>query len=70
MEQELQKTVLSPCNKICTIKMKTYYAGCFRTILEISHWATMTDKKRKRVMADLPRREAIHKAIQTNLEKR
>jgi hypothetical protein len=43
---------------VCLIDDETgSCAGCFRTVDEISRWATMTDRERCAVMTTLPARE-------------
>ncbi|NVO22754.1 DUF1289 domain-containing protein [Donghicola sp. C2-DW-16] len=52
----------SPCIKICVIHPETRLCtGCLRTIDEITAWSRMTPDLRRKVMGELPSREAQHK---------
>ncbi|TDJ47993.1 MAG: DUF1289 domain-containing protein [Gammaproteobacteria bacterium] len=47
----------SPCISICVIDAETGYChGCFRTIDEISHWATLPDADRSQIIYQLEHR--------------
>jgi len=49
----------SPCIKVCVIDATTgLCAGCGRTLAEIAGWAAMTDVERRRIMRELPARQA------------
>jgi uncharacterized protein len=49
----------SPCVKVCQLDhAKGICVGCMRTIDEIAHWSRMTGEERRRIMADLPKRQA------------
>lgn len=49
--------VESPCVRECVIEPRTGYClGCYRTLNEISFWASYTPEERRRVMARLPAR--------------
>jgi len=49
----------SPCVKICQLDhAKGLCVGCLRTIGEIARWSQMTGEERRRIMADLPKRQA------------
>jgi predicted Fe-S protein YdhL (DUF1289 family) len=48
----------TPCIDICTIdEADGLCKGCFRTIDEIAHWASMTAEQRRDIMAVLPKRK-------------
>jgi predicted Fe-S protein YdhL (DUF1289 family) len=48
----------TPCIDICTIdEVNGLCKGCFRTIDEIAHWASMTAEQRRAIMAVLPKRK-------------
>lgn len=48
----------SPCIKVCVINRDTGLCeGCARSIPEITAWTSMTDRDRRRVMDELPRRK-------------
>lgn len=52
----------SPCVKVCVIHPETRLcAGCARTIEEIGTWSRMSPEDRRRIMAELPAREAAPK---------
>lgn len=47
----------SPCNRICTIDMKSGFCrGCGRTGAEIGAWTSLSPEERRAVMAELPAR--------------
>jgi len=47
----------TPCVNICLLDADLgLCVGCGRTIEEISRWATMSDQKRRAIMAGLPAR--------------
>jgi len=47
----------TPCVNVCVIETDTgLCAGCGRSLDEISHWATMTDTERRRIMLRLSER--------------
>ncbi|SDE04684.1 DUF1289 domain-containing protein [Limimaricola pyoseonensis] len=52
----------SPCVKLCTIHPETRLClGCARSIDEIAGWGRMSPEERRRVMDELPAREAAPK---------
>ena len=52
--------VESPCVRECVIEPHTGYClGCFRTLDEISFWASYTFEERWRVVERLPARGAV-----------
>ncbi len=49
--------ISSPCIRVCTLDPETGLCeGCGRTREEIGKWYRMTEKERKRIMAELPKR--------------
>ena len=51
--------VESPCVRECVIEPHTGYCrGCFRTLNEISFWASYTPEEKQRVVERLPARAA------------
>jgi len=49
----------SPCVRDCRVDQVTgYCVGCFRTLKEISYWASYTDDQRQRVMTFITARRA------------
>jgi predicted Fe-S protein YdhL (DUF1289 family) len=57
MTENRKEKVLSPCIKVCNPNRRGYCIGCYRNLLEITHWGTMTDLERRRVVAELPERK-------------
>ena len=46
-----EATIESPCIRECRVDQVTgFCAGCFRTLREISHWASYTHEQRERIM--------------------
>jgi len=49
----------TPCTEVCTLDPRTGLCrGCGRTGDEIAGWSRMTPAERRRIMADLPARQA------------
>lgn len=48
--------VKSPCINICKYNNK-HCIGCYRTIEEISNWTKYTDKEKKKIIKELPKRK-------------
>jgi hypothetical protein len=59
MSIDIKEKIISPCIKVCKPNWKGYCAGCYRNILEITHWATMSDDERRRTMAEIPKRKEV-----------
>ncbi|MBC8417799.1 MAG: DUF1289 domain-containing protein [Desulfobacterales bacterium] len=59
MTQNRKVKDFSPCTKVCKPNWKGYCIGRFRHILEITHWGTMSDLERSRIMAELPKRKKV-----------
>ena len=52
----------SPCVRICVVHPDTRMCtGCARTIDEIGAWSVMSAEERRRIMDELPTREAAPK---------
>ena len=52
-------SVESPCIKVCTLDASgTLCLGCFRTLDEIGQWAGLSDPQRRRILDQLPARQA------------
>lgn len=48
----------SPCTKVCTLDPSGHIClGCRRTVDEIAAWASLSDARRARIMAELPKRQ-------------
>ncbi|MGN0932908.1 DUF1289 domain-containing protein [Falsigemmobacter intermedius] len=57
----------SPCINICSLRGDGLCAGCWRSLDEIAGWTQMTDRERRRIMAELPGRAAADdKAVISN----
>jgi predicted Fe-S protein YdhL (DUF1289 family) len=51
--------IASPCTKVCTVDPRSGLCrGCGRTLDEITHWMSLGDAERSRIMAELPHRLA------------
>jgi len=49
--------ISSPCTKVCTIDPRSGLChGCGRTLSEIAQWASLTERERLAIMAELPQR--------------
>ena len=49
----------TPCINICTLDHASGLClGCGRTIEEIARWSAMSEAERRRIMAELPARNA------------
>ena len=49
--------MLSPCIKVCAIDAATgLCSGCARSLAEIAAWSDLSDAERRRIIAQLPRR--------------
>jgi predicted Fe-S protein YdhL (DUF1289 family) len=49
----------SPCVKVCQLDhAQGVCVGCLRTLNEIAGWGQMSGDERRRIMADLPKRQA------------
>jgi len=49
----------SPCNKVCVINEATGLCrGCYRTLDEISRWASYTSEQKFELLEELARRKA------------
>jgi hypothetical protein len=57
MEEE--EIVESPCIRECRVDQVTgFCVGCFRTLREISYWASYTPEQRERIMTFIAARRA------------
>lgn len=53
-----QAAPLSPCVNICVMHPREgLCVGCLRTMDEIIAWGSLTDARRREIMADLPARK-------------
>ena len=51
----------SPCVRDCRVDQVTgFCVGCYRTLTEISYWASYTDEQRRRIMNFIETRRAAH----------
>ena len=54
-----RQEIESPCDKICMLHPDTRLCiGCKRTGDEIARWSRMSAEERKRIIAELPGRQA------------
>ena len=54
-----EEEIESPCVRECRVDQITgYCVGCFRTLREISYWASYTTEQRLRVMSFIAARRA------------
>ena len=54
-----EAAIESPCVRDCCVDQVTgFCVGCFRTLTEISYWASYTNEERRRVMASIEARRA------------
>jgi uncharacterized protein len=52
-------TMESPCRKICVVDAaQRRCAACLRSLDEIANWSSYSADQRRRIMAELPRRQA------------
>jgi predicted Fe-S protein YdhL (DUF1289 family) len=57
MEEE--EIVESPCIRECRVDQVTgFCVGCYRTLKEISYWASYTPEQRERIMTFISARRA------------
>ena len=59
----VKEKIISPCIKVCKANWKGYCVGCCRDILEILHWATMSDDERRRVITETRERKKHKKNL-------
>ena len=51
-------TIPSPCTHVCRMSAQTGWCeGCYRTLDEITHWATADDAYKQRVWAEIDQRQ-------------
>jgi uncharacterized protein len=51
--------IASPCVRDCRVDQVTgFCVGCFRTLTEISYWATYTQQQRRRILRFVEARRA------------
>ena len=54
-----EAAIESPCVRDCRVDQVTgFCVGCFRTLTEISYWASYTNEQRRRVMTFIETRRA------------
>ena len=62
-----EAAVESPCVRDCRVDQVTgFCVGCYRTLTEISYWASYTDEQRRRIMSFIETRRAAladHKGV-------
>ena len=56
---EFKERIISPCIKVSKPNWKGYCVGCYRDILEITHWATLSYDERTQTMAEIPKRKEL-----------
>jgi len=55
--------VASPCVSNCVIDQASGWCiGCYRTLEEIAGWIDLSTAARRAIVAELPRRKALHVA--------
>jgi hypothetical protein len=60
MACRIKPEIESPCVNICRMDdANRYCIGCWRTLLEIQRWTTMTDEERTAIMAQLESRTGV-----------
>ena len=60
MSIDLKERIVSPCIKVCNSNWKGLCVGCYRNILEITQWGTMSNDERKRIMSEIPKRKELY----------
>ena len=51
--------IVTPCIKVCVVDGDSGLClGCFRTLGEIAGWASLSDERRRALMAELPTRRS------------
>jgi uncharacterized protein len=56
-----EAAVESPCIRECRVDQVTgFCVGCFRTLTEISYWASYTQGQRQRIMTFVETRRAAY----------
>ena len=54
-----EAAIESPCVRDCRVDQITgFCVGCFRTLTEISYWASYTNEQRRRLMTFIEARRA------------
>ena len=54
-----EAAIESPCVRDCRVDQVTgFCVGCYRTLTEISYWASYTDEQRRRIMSFIETRRA------------
>ena len=54
-----EAAIESPCVRDCRVdQVSGFCAGCYRTLTEISYWASYTDEQRRRIMTFIEARRA------------
>ncbi|MNC90426.1 hypothetical protein D3C83_65240 [compost metagenome] len=54
-----EAAIESPCVRDCRVDQITgFCVGCFRTLTEISYWASYTNEQRRRIMNFIEARRA------------
>ena len=57
MSIDLKEKVVSPCINKCNPNSKGFCVGCYRNILEITQWGTLSNDERKRIINEIPKRK-------------
>jgi predicted Fe-S protein YdhL (DUF1289 family) len=56
-----EAAIESPCVRDCRVDQVTgFCVGCYRTLTEISYWASYTDEQRRRIMSFIETRRAAY----------
>lgn len=56
----LPDQTVSPCTKLCKIDPRTGFCrGCARTLNEIAGWSRMSDAAKRRLLAELKKRQPL-----------
>ena len=55
--------MLTPCIGVCVLDATGHCEGCHRTIDEISHWGSLSDAERERLVDDVLPQRATERSV-------